>query len=268
LNLYSTESTDWFNSLPSIILAKTDGTNLLINSDDNYFNILDSNNIDEDEESYYDYEEHDHGDEVLKEIKSVYKVKKVYSSEFEDYFLSDFGLSLLSDTDSEGCSRFHELKNMDKNTSYLILKKTKSIVEISEEMNTRLKNANDFIITIANLGRRFFSENSDNRSKVLPENPFISDLQIDKYGDIWFKDYYTKKLINTTDDGSRWRGFTSGGTLQGVIEQLTDHILNDSLFRKGYFETNALSPNHCWGYGEDLLVVKNKGIELGIISAT
>ena len=79
MNLYSTESTDWFNSLPSIILAKTDGTNLLINSDDNYFNILDSNNIDEDEESYYDYEEHDHGDEVLKEIKSVYKVKKVYS---------------------------------------------------------------------------------------------------------------------------------------------------------------------------------------------
>jgi len=126
----------------------------------------------------------------------------------------------------------------------------------------RLAAANEFIKSIAGCGRNFFSENSDLRNKV--ENPFVSTLEIDNRGRVWFIDYYTKKRIYTHYSG-RWNGFTSGGTLRDIIISLRNYVKLGSKLRANYFNPDwGHGFGNPWGYGDEILKVKEAAIRLDI----
>jgi len=128
----------------------------------------------------------------------------------------------------------------------------------------RLDAANEFISVIASCGRNFFSENSDMRGDRRVSNPFVSTMEVDGRGKVWFTDYYTKKRIYTHYSGD-WRGFTSGGTLRNIVQSLRDFIKRDAKMRKEYFQPDMGNGfNNPWGYGEDILKIKESAVRLGI----
>lgn len=126
----------------------------------------------------------------------------------------------------------------------------------------RLKAVNELIQVIASCGRNFFSYNSDRGNKV--DNPFISFMEVDQRGRVWFTDYYTQKRIYTHYSG-RWNGFSSGGTLKSLVCCFRDFIKKGSQLRKEYFQPDVGSGfRNPWGYGEDLLKVQDAAVRLGI----
>ena len=126
----------------------------------------------------------------------------------------------------------------------------------------RLSAANEFIKAIASCGRNFLSENSDSRNKV--ESPFISFMEVDKNGKVWFTDRYTKKRIYTHYKYD-WKNFSEGGTLRNIIECLREFIKRGRTMRKEYFQPHMGSGfENPWGYGEDILIVKEAAVRLGI----
>lgn len=127
----------------------------------------------------------------------------------------------------------------------------------------RLNAVNELIKVIASCGRRFFSENSDNHGKPI-ENAFVSFMEVDKRGKVWFTDYYTRKRIYTHYRYD-WKGFTSGGTLRDLVCVFREFIKRGTTMNKRYFNTSELyCSGHPWGYGDELTEVKDAAIKLGI----
>jgi len=122
----------------------------------------------------------------------------------------------------------------------------------------RLENVNEFIQIIASCGRKFFSHNG-----------FISTMEMDERGRIWFLDYYTKKRIYTHYK-HEWRAFTSGGTLRRLVELFRDHIKKGTHMSPRYFETrDHWCSGHPWGYPhDDLAMLEQEARRLGIIRPT
>lgn len=126
----------------------------------------------------------------------------------------------------------------------------------------RLKAANEFIKVIASCGRKFFSENADNFNKV--DAPFVASMEVDKHGKVWFIDSYTKKRIYTHYRYD-WKGFSNGGTLKSLVCNLRDFIKRGDTLRKEYFQPEMGEGfRNPWGYGEDILKVKDAAVSLGI----
>ncbi len=99
----------------------------------------------------------------------------------------------------------------------------------------RLETCNSIIRVIAKYGRHFLSENSDRREPVA--NPFIAHFKVDKMGELWFVDRYTRKPILVRHD--KWPGFSDGGTLRGIVQRLAEHIKTGQAIDIGYGEDMA-----------------------------
>lgn len=126
-------------------------------------------------------------------------------------------------------------------------------VHIANGWRQRLETANAIVQVIAAHGRHFFSENSDRREPV--ENPFVSHFLVDRNHEVWFVDRYTRKHVLVRH--SEWRGFSEGGTLRGIVQHLAAHIAEGAEINPGYFGISPdWMPNH-WGYGDDMLKVRD-----------
>lgn len=118
----------------------------------------------------------------------------------------------------------------------------------------RLNKANEFIKIIASCGRQFFHHDG-----------FISSFELSNTRRVFFIDYYTKERIYTHRRYCRWRGFTSGGTLKGLVECLRDYIKKGEPLRLAYFsDVWSNGQHHPWGYGDDLKIVHDAAQQLGI----
>lgn len=129
---------------------------------------------------------------------------------------------------------------------------TLSVDSITTE-EERLCSANEFIKVIASCGRKFFEHKG-----------FVSKLELSPTKRVFFIDYYTKRRIYTHRRYCRWKGFTSGGTLKGLIESLRDFIKKGRHLNANYFCEKRFSDSHPWGYGKDLQIVRKAALELGI----
>lgn len=129
-------------------------------------------------------------------------------------------------------------------------------IKQAEKLN-RLQKVNKLIREIADCGRRFFYSKSNNR---------YAQMEIDKNGKIWFIDDYTGKRIYT--HCIKWKGFSHGGTLKGLIELFRDYIGHNKQINPANF---GPWPDWCcggdlWGYGDDMEKVRNAAIiALGLI---
>jgi hypothetical protein len=117
----------------------------------------------------------------------------------------------------------------------------------------RVEHVNLAIRIIADHGRRFFYCPTSNR---------YASMEVDQRGKVWFVDDYTGKRIFTHETvwGSRWRGFSHGGTLRALVECFRDYIRTGQPLSPFYLgpERNNLSNGNIWGYEpEAMLAVRD-----------
>ena len=102
----------------------------------------------------------------------------------------------------------------------------------------RLAIANEIIRIISSHGRRFFHHEGR-----------ISQFSLDDRGKLWLTDKYTKKRIYVAYK-YRWRGFSNGGTLRCLIENLRDFIQRGDAIRRHFGPwPDHLCDGDLWGYG-------------------
>lgn len=118
----------------------------------------------------------------------------------------------------------------------------------------RADTANKLIEVIANCGRRFFRHED-----------VIAGFAVDHRSRIWFTDAYSKRRIYTAYR-YEWRGFTNGGTMRTLIEQLRDYIRTGELQRLGLGPwPQWYCDGDLWGYGEAMQQVRDAAKALGLI---
>lgn len=117
--------------------------------------------------------------------------------------------------------------------------------------------ANEFMQVIANCGRFFFRNTGAGHDAYLSMNT--------RGNIVWIHDDYTGARINTAKEG-RWDGFSHGGTLKSLAGSIGAFVLNGSTMRYGYFQpTMDNGFENPWGYGDDILIVRDEGVRLGLI---
>src|SRR3546814_9974265 len=133
-------------------------------------------------------------------------------------------------------------------------------------MNTkteRLTQANELIGLISSCGRRFFYNKTHDR---------IARLELCKRGRVYFVDDYTGKRIYTHRTGitSRWHGFSHGGTLRSLVENLRDYIMFGTPLPHGpIVPAYQSSQGNIWGYDEQSAkLLKEQTSALAIFTPT
>ena len=104
----------------------------------------------------------------------------------------------------------------------------------------RLGHANALIKVISSHGRRFFYN---------AKAGTIGSLELDTRGRVWWIDDYRGARIYTAYQG-RWRGFSHGGTMRGLIRALREYIQHGKPLHPEYIAL-AMSYRDMWGYGTD-----------------
>ena len=121
----------------------------------------------------------------------------------------------------------------------------------------RIIAANEFIRVIANCGRRFFRNSGAGHDAFLTLNA--------RRNIVWLFDDYTGARINVVKEG-RWDGFSHGGTLKSLAGSIGAFVLSGKTMRYGYFQpTMDNGFENPWGYGDDILIVRDDGVRLGLI---
>lgn len=128
------------------------------------------------------------------------------------------------------------------------------------EEHKRLEAANELLLAIAVRGRNFFSVMREGRR-------IISYLELDRRGRVWFVDKWTGKRVYTHYPG-RWKHFSEGGTLRGLVIALREFIKRGTPVRR------ILGPwpaDYCggdmWGYGDSMGPIRERARELRISEA-
>lgn len=80
----------------------------------------------------------------------------------------------------------------------------------------RVEHANELIRMIGSHGRRFFWSSKHQR---------FARLELDARGRVWFVDDHTGTRVFTHRTNGRWSGFTHGGTLRSLVDDMRDYIM-------------------------------------------
>jgi hypothetical protein len=121
----------------------------------------------------------------------------------------------------------------------------------------RLEQANELLRLIAHSGRKFFAHNGR-----------VSRFEFDYRGRIWFVDAYRETRIYTHAPNSNWRGFSEGGTLHAAVLHLRDYIRTGKQTKDFGPWPDWYSNGDPWGYGSDMLTIRDAAIRLGIAVIT
>lgn len=143
----------------------------------------------------------------------------------------------------------------------------------------RLEHANQLIRIIASHGRRFFYYGGSNVWN--PETKTSTFVPADRYaslelrnGRVYFIDSYSEKAVYThpTPFGNDWRGFTNGGTLRSLVEDMRDYVLKGTpiprwkivIQQRGHQDLEG----NIWGYDvEGARAVRAAAYALPIVEA-
>jgi len=109
---------------------------------------------------------------------------------------------------------------------------------------SRLQHANELIKIIASHGRRFFYNATTGK---------YGRLELRKGRVWWINDYKDFEVyLHNTGFGNEWRGFTHGGTLRSLVEDMRDYIMTGKTIPRWKIviqrrDGNDLHEN-VWGY--------------------
>ncbi len=114
-----------------------------------------------------------------------------------------------------------------------------------QRKRSRATLVNGFLAVIAGCGRQFFRYGER-----------VSTFEADDRGRIWFIDAYSQRRIYT-HHRYEWKGFTNGGTIRTLVEELRDYI------RTGQRPVLNIGPwpeyvcdGDLWGYGDAMQQVR------------
>ena len=109
----------------------------------------------------------------------------------------------------------------------------------------RIADANYLLLQISMVGRRFFYNARHNR---------VARFEQTIDGKLWFRDDYTDKRVYVAYKG-RWRHFSHGGTLQGLVDALAGYIRTGQPINSSCFGPwpEYLCEGDLWGYGKDVM---------------
>lgn len=113
----------------------------------------------------------------------------------------------------------------------------------------RLQHANDLIKAIGSHGRRFFYS---------AERDAFACLEL-RNGRVWWIDDYMGRCVFThrTTFTNGWRGFSHGGTLRSLVEDMRDYITHGTPIPRWKIVIQRLSAadddlgDNVWGYSEE-----------------
>ena len=124
----------------------------------------------------------------------------------------------------------------------------------------RLEHANQLIRVIADHGRRFFFYAGSNvynphtkTTAFVPANRYAY-LEI-RWGRVYFIDDYSERAVYTHHPtfGNRWRGFSRGGTLRDLVEDMRDYVMNGKQIARWKIapERIRVTDGNIWGYSTE-----------------
>lgn len=119
----------------------------------------------------------------------------------------------------------------------------------------RMKYANMVIGQIADCGRKFFYHRGN-----------VSHFELDRRSRLWFVDGYEDyKICMVKGWGNR--GFSEGGTLKALVDDLVNYIRTGEKLSEGRFGPwpEWYCNGDLWGYGEDMQKVRDMAMALGMI---
>lgn len=126
----------------------------------------------------------------------------------------------------------------------------------------RVEHANHLIRTISRHGRRFFYNKSHDRT---------AHIELNERGRVYWVDDYSGKRIYThaTAITSRWRGFSHGGTLRSLAENMRDYIVHGKQIPRWVIAPErSFTDGDIWGYGPEAApAVRAAAFELPIMEA-
>lgn len=113
----------------------------------------------------------------------------------------------------------------------------------------RLDLANQIIVVISKYGRKFFSRHADGAGRGLADR--ISRFEIGESGRLKFRDKYTDRLIHMHQASySAWRGFSEGGTLRSLVNNLARFITHGDEIANHFGPwREEMCGGDLWGYG-------------------
>lgn len=109
----------------------------------------------------------------------------------------------------------------------------------------RLEHANQLVQVIARHGRRFFYCHTKDS---------VAHFSIDSGGRVLFHDDYTGKAIYTPKKGC-WKsmGFSHGGTLQSLAQDIAEYISRGKLLRRWIIGPERMAGGNIWGYEQEAM---------------
>lgn len=128
-----------------------------------------------------------------------------------------------------------------------------------DDKAARLEHANALIRVIASHGRRFFHFGGGNvYDPVTKETRFVTADRTSCFelrrGRVYFIDAYSQRAIYThrTAITSRWKGFSNGGTLRSLVEDMRDYIVHGRPIARWKIVIQQLNAkgleDNVWGY--------------------
>lgn len=114
----------------------------------------------------------------------------------------------------------------------------------------RVENANKFILSIANHGRKFFRFPH-------PAGDQIASIILGEDGKLFFWNEWNFRRIYISKHGP-WKYFHHGGTLYAVVSGLVRYIKTGATMNASFFDRH-------WGYGDEINFVVKDGLNLGIL---
>jgi hypothetical protein len=129
----------------------------------------------------------------------------------------------------------------------------------------RLGRANELLAVIASCGRKFFANTSPETESV--GGARLTQFELAPSGHVYLIDRYKGRRIYTHYQG-RWRGFSEGGTLKALCEELRDFIRSGKPIYHLSFGPwpEWVCNGDLWGYGTDIQQVRDAANRLGIIA--
>lgn len=119
----------------------------------------------------------------------------------------------------------------------------------------RIETVNKIIEAIASTGRRFFYNKG---------NDFTAKIILKKGRLFLIDDYTQQEIYLHMPDYRRWRNFSHGGTMQGLVRDFKDFIMTGEYSN----HNNGYGGLYCphWGYSkEEMKTIQDKAVELGYL---
>lgn len=123
------------------------------------------------------------------------------------------------------------------------------------EREARCERANELIVYIAARGRKFMHHKG-----------FVSRFELSGWR-VYYIDRHTRARIYAVAPRSRWRGFSGGGTIKSLVEDLARYVRTGKQIDQHFGPwPDWLCGGDPWGYGRQAMAeIRAEAVRLGVM---